>query len=182
MSCNSLLIHVFIQIVVSCNSLYQIYTNSGLLYLFISIRSVLYLDIFLQIVVCCISDQFEKDETCHDMFLYVANQLRKKVLVVVVRPSLAWQQTDLGMKIADAVSLHNYWIYNMPVSLHNHSYNMSVFIKSPSIHYITVGSTLWQSIYLATDRPWHKDHWHCKCTVTLSQNHSIPLTKHRYCW
>uniref|UniRef100_K1PTH6 non-specific serine/threonine protein kinase n=1 Tax=Magallana gigas TaxID=29159 RepID=K1PTH6_MAGGI len=56
-----------------------------------------------KIVVCCISDQFEKDETCHDMFLYVANQLRKKVLVVVVRPSLAWQQTDLGMKIADAL-------------------------------------------------------------------------------
>lgn len=67
-----------------------------------------YIVIFVQIVVCCISDQFEKDETCHDMFLYVANQLRKKVVVVVVRPSLAWQQTDLGMKIADAVSLHNH--------------------------------------------------------------------------
>ncbi|XP_061180809.1 uncharacterized protein LOC133189455 [Saccostrea echinata] len=55
-----------------------------------------------KVVVCCMSDQFEKDETCHNMFLYITNQLRKKILIVVVRPSMAWQETDLGMKIGDA--------------------------------------------------------------------------------
>ncbi|XP_062577865.1 uncharacterized protein LOC134239727, partial [Saccostrea cucullata] len=55
-----------------------------------------------KVVVCCMSDQFEKDETCHNMFLYITNQLRKKVLIVVVRPSMVWQETDLGMKIGDA--------------------------------------------------------------------------------
>ncbi|XP_062577173.1 uncharacterized protein LOC134239045 [Saccostrea cucullata] len=52
-----------------------------------------------KVVVCCVSDQFERDEKCRDMFLYCKEQLFKKTAIAVIRDSLEWKNTEMGMKI-----------------------------------------------------------------------------------
>lgn len=52
-----------------------------------------------KVVVCCVSDQFEQDEKCRDMFLYIKEQLFKKFAIAVIRESLQWKHSELGMKI-----------------------------------------------------------------------------------
>lgn len=61
-------------------------------------------------MVCCVSDQFEQDEKCRDMFLYIKEQLFKKFAIAVIRESLQWKHSELGMKIGQPVSFEN-WIY-----------------------------------------------------------------------
>lgn len=72
----------------------------------VKIRFVL----IIQVVVCCVSDQFEQDEKCRDMFLYIKEQLFKKFAIAVIRESLQWKHSELGMKIGQPVSSEN-WIY-----------------------------------------------------------------------
>nr|XP_022323918.1 uncharacterized protein LOC111124909 isoform X4 [Crassostrea virginica] len=52
-----------------------------------------------KVVVCCVSDQFEQDQKCRDMFLYIKEQLFKKFAIAVIRESMEWKSSELGMKI-----------------------------------------------------------------------------------
>lgn len=56
-----------------------------------------------QVVVCCVSDQFEQDQKCRDMFLYIKEQLFKKFAIAVIRESMEWKSSELGMKIGQPV-------------------------------------------------------------------------------
>ena len=59
--------------------------------------------ITFQVVVCCVSDQFEQDQKCRDMFLYIKEQLFKKFAIAVIRESMEWKSSELGMKIGQPV-------------------------------------------------------------------------------
>ncbi|XP_071087235.1 uncharacterized protein [Haliotis cracherodii] len=52
-----------------------------------------------KVVVALVSDNFERDEMCRDMMLYTMDTLNKDYIITVIGTSLAWQNTDLGMRI-----------------------------------------------------------------------------------
>ncbi|XP_012936376.2 uncharacterized protein LOC106011403 [Aplysia californica] len=58
-----------------------------------------------KIVVALVSDNFESDDKSHDLLLYTMDTLSKNYIIVVVGDSLAWQNTDLGMRIGKQESM-----------------------------------------------------------------------------
>ena len=51
----------------------------------------------------CLSDEFERDDKCSDLYVYAKEQLMKQIGIAVIHPSMAWQSTNLGMKIGQPV-------------------------------------------------------------------------------
>ncbi|KAK7485956.1 hypothetical protein BaRGS_00022822 [Batillaria attramentaria] len=52
-----------------------------------------------KVVVALVSDNFERDSKSNDMLMYTMDTLGKQYVIVVIRPSLAWQSSNLGMRI-----------------------------------------------------------------------------------
>ena len=46
-----------------------------------------------------VSDNFERDDKCCDMLWYTMNSLKKDYVIAVTGTSMAWQNTDMGMRI-----------------------------------------------------------------------------------
>ena len=56
-------------------------------------------------MVALVSDNFERDKKSNDMLMYTMDTLNKNYIIVVIRPSLNWMNTNLGMRIGkDEVS------------------------------------------------------------------------------
>lgn len=53
----------------------------------------------LQLVVALVSDNFERDQKSNDMLMYTMDTLKKDYIIVVIRPDMAWENADLGMRI-----------------------------------------------------------------------------------
>lgn len=53
----------------------------------------------LQLVVALVSDNFERDQKSNDMLMYTMDTLKKAYIIVVIRPDMAWENADLGMRI-----------------------------------------------------------------------------------
>ena len=63
-----------------------------------------------QLVVALVSDNFERDKKSNDMLMYTMDTLNKNYIIVVIRPSLNWMNTNLGMRIGkDEVSWRWLW-------------------------------------------------------------------------
>ncbi|KAL4230338.1 hypothetical protein ACF0H5_010721 [Mactra antiquata] len=52
-----------------------------------------------KILLALVSDDFERDSKCRDMFLHAREVMNKDIIVVVLGESMEWQNKDLGMKI-----------------------------------------------------------------------------------
>lgn len=52
-----------------------------------------------KILIVLISDEFERDSKCHDLFLYAKETMNKDIIIVVLGESLEWENKHLGMKI-----------------------------------------------------------------------------------
>ncbi|XP_070196653.1 uncharacterized protein [Littorina saxatilis] len=52
-----------------------------------------------KLVVALVSDNFERDKKSNDMLMYTMDTLNKDYIIVVIRPSLNWINTNLGMRI-----------------------------------------------------------------------------------
>lgn len=53
----------------------------------------------VQLVVALVSDNFERDQKSNDMLMYTMDTLKKDYIIVVIRPDMAWENADLGMRI-----------------------------------------------------------------------------------
>ncbi|PVD34730.1 hypothetical protein C0Q70_06007 [Pomacea canaliculata] len=52
-----------------------------------------------KLVVALVSDNFERDQKSNDMLMYTMDTLKKAYIIVVIRPDMAWENADLGMRI-----------------------------------------------------------------------------------
>ena len=56
-----------------------------------------------KVVVGCLSNNFEANTRCNDLFTYVKQSLNKPTHIAVMDENMNWKQTDLGMKIGQPV-------------------------------------------------------------------------------
>ncbi|XP_064623321.1 uncharacterized protein LOC135485349 isoform X1 [Lineus longissimus] len=56
-----------------------------------------------QLIIVCMSNEFEADKKCVDLLHYIKEILKKKILVVCVGANYAWQKTSLGLYTASEV-------------------------------------------------------------------------------
>ena len=52
-----------------------------------------------KILIAIMSDQFERDAKCRDIFMYAKDTLNKDSIIIVSGESMEWQNKDIGMKI-----------------------------------------------------------------------------------
>jgi hypothetical protein len=56
-----------------------------------------------QLIIVCLSNEFEADKKCVDLLHYIKEILKKRILVVCVGNDYAWQKTSLGIYAASEV-------------------------------------------------------------------------------
>ncbi|XP_060554389.1 uncharacterized protein LOC132715413 [Ruditapes philippinarum] len=52
-----------------------------------------------KVLIALVSDEFERDAKCRDLFLYAKDTMNKDVITIVLGESMEWENKDLGMKI-----------------------------------------------------------------------------------
>ena len=57
-----------------------------------------------------LSDEYEKDEKCRDIFLHAKSILKKPVVIIVVGKKMNWQKTQLGYEIGPSEVYMKYHI------------------------------------------------------------------------
>ena len=54
-----------------------------------------------KVLIALVSDEFERDTKCRDMFLYAKETMNKEIITVVLGESMEWMNKDLGMKLGN---------------------------------------------------------------------------------
>jgi hypothetical protein len=49
--------------------------------------------------VALMSDNFEREEKINSLLMYCMDTLNKEYVIIIIRPTMAWQATNLGMRI-----------------------------------------------------------------------------------
>ena len=52
-----------------------------------------------RVLIACVSNNFEQDSHCRDIFLHAKDTMDKELIVVVLGDAIDWQDTDMGIKI-----------------------------------------------------------------------------------
>ena len=52
-----------------------------------------------KVLIALVSDEFERDSKCRDLFLYAKETMNKEIIIIVLGESMEWENKDLGMKI-----------------------------------------------------------------------------------